>query len=119
MSWSQWSESVGDPQLAVDPNVAREVVKACTVLLGEFDSMKGDVGRLAAVTGMGTFQSGIDLARKFSEKAVGGEDSLENALRSHVHVVTEMRDFFQKCVDRYESADASNAMTLRSAEIPG
>ena len=119
MSWAQWSESVGDSQLAVDPNVAVDVVKACAVWLDELDSMKGGLDRMAAVSGMGTLQSGIDLGRKFSLKAVGGDDSLEKSLDSHIAVVTEMRDFFQKCVDRYESVDASNATTLRTAEIPG
>lgn len=119
MSWSHWGAAVGDQQLSVDLDVARGVVDACTALLGEIDSIEGDVGRLAVVAGMGTLQSGIALARKFSEKAVGGVDSLENVLRSHSETVAEMRDFFQKCIDRYESVDAVNAATYTAAQIPG
>ena len=81
--------------------------------------MKMALSDLTDVSALGTLQSGIDLGRKFSLKAVGGDDSLEKSLDSHIAVVTEMRDFFQKCVDRYESVDASNATTLRTTEIPG
>lgn len=68
---------------------------------------------------MGTLQSGIDLAKKFSEKAVGGEDSLEKSLDSHIAVVKEMRAYFQACIDRYESADVDNSDQLARHEVSG
>ncbi|OQM79048.1 hypothetical protein B0E55_04965 [Rhodococcus sp. 66b] len=73
---------------------------------------------IANVSGMGTLQSGINLAEKFSKKAKDGEDSLEKSLTSHIQVVTEMRDFFQQCVDRYGEVDDSNASALASVDTP-
>jgi hypothetical protein len=43
---------------------------------------------------------------------------LEKSLASHIQEVTEMRDFFQQCVDRYGEVDDSNASALTSAETP-
>lgn len=80
--------------------------------------MKMDLSELTDTSAMGTLQSGIDLGRKFSLKAVGGEDSLEKSLDSHIAAVREMRDFFQKCVDRYESVDAANSATFSATEMP-
>ncbi|MCJ0906530.1 hypothetical protein [Rhodococcus sp. ARC_M6] len=104
--------------LSLDPIVAQAIAAACQAWIDELQSMVEQCARLSDVRGMGTLQSGLDLARKFSLKAVGGDDSLESVLRSHIAVVTEMRDFFQKCVDRYQSVDASNATTLTTAETP-
>jgi hypothetical protein len=119
MTWSEWAENVGDPRLAVDPNVARQLTAACKTLLGEFKDMKLRLSDLTDASGMGTLESGRALADKFSKKAVGGEDSLEKSLDSHIAVVKEMRAYFQACIDRYESVDGENAATHAKFEIPG
>ncbi len=104
--------------VSVEPNVAKPIVCACNSFLGELRAIVLMCERIGDVKGMGTLKSGQDLAAKFSKKAVGGEDSLEKSLNSHIQVVTEMRDFFQQCVDRYGEVDGSNASTLASAETP-
>ena len=119
MNWSELGIGVADPSLVVDYDVALGVVAACVALIGEIDLLTGELAGIETVVGMGTLQSGLDLADKFSKKAVGGEDSLEKALKSHVQVVTEMRDFFQKCVDSYSGVDTSNAVTLAGQDLAG
>ncbi|MFE4503915.1 hypothetical protein ACFRFQ_29000 [Rhodococcus sp. NPDC056743] len=119
MTWSEWAENVGDPQLAVDPNVARQLAAACKTLLGEFKDMKLRLSDLTDASGMGSLESGRALAEKFSKKAVGGEDSLEKSLLSHIAVVKEMRAYFQACVDRYESVDVDSAGRLARHEVSG
>jgi hypothetical protein len=104
--------------LDLAPDVARDVVLACAEFLGELRAMVLMCERIGDVKGMGTLKSGQDLAAKFSKKAVGGEDSLEKSLSSHIQVITEMRDFFQQCVDRYGEVDDSNASALASVETP-
>jgi len=76
----------------VEPDVAKPIVCACNSLLDELRAMVLMCERIGDVKGMGTLKSGQDLAAKFSKKAVGGEDSLEKSLTSHIQVVTEMRD---------------------------
>jgi len=109
---------LGFDQLAIDFDSAKRVAMAFTALREELDAAMRSVSDLREVKGMGTLKSGQDLAAKFSEKAVGGEDSLEKSLTSHIQVVTEMRDFFQQCVDRYGEVDDSNASAFASVEPP-
>ncbi|KJF19540.1 MULTISPECIES: hypothetical protein [unclassified Rhodococcus (in: high G+C Gram-positive bacteria)] len=119
---SMWSALTADLEsggLSVDRDVARKLVSACRQLRDELVAMKDGLDDLAAVKGMGTLQSGIDLAKKFSEKAVGGEDSLEKTLDSHIAVVKEMRAYFQACIDRYESMDDDNANRMARHEVSG
>lgn len=104
--------------MIVEPDVAKPIVCACNSLLNELRATVLMCERIGDVKGMGTLQSGQDLAAKFSKKAVGGEDSLEKSLTSHIQVVTEIRDFFQQCVDRYGEVDDSNASALASTETP-
>ncbi|MGG7104356.1 hypothetical protein [Rhodococcus sp. 24CO] len=108
-------------ELFVDPNVAKLMVAACDAWIGELQLMVKHCERLSDVKGMGSLQSGRDLAAKFSKKARngGGEDSLEKTLDSHIAVVKEMRAYFQACIDRYESVDAENAAAHGKLEIPG
>ncbi len=105
--------------LALDFDTAARMASACKALLDELAAALRSVEVVKDAKGMGTLQSGIDLAAKFSKKAVGGEDSLEKSLNSHIQVVTEMRDFFQKCLDSYSGVDASNAVMLAGQDLPG
>ncbi|PBC38142.1 hypothetical protein CJ178_29595 [Rhodococcus sp. ACPA4] len=79
----------------------------------------GEIDSVSDVKGMGTLQSGIDLARKFSLKASGGEDSLEKSLLSHIDVLKEMEAYFQACVTRYFAVEAENMDRLARHEVSG
>ena len=112
-------QSATDLQLTLDPIVAKDILLACNAWLGELGSIRNGLTRIATVSGMGTLESGRVLAAKFSQKAVGGEDSLEKTLDSHIAVVKEMRAYFQACIDRYESVDGDNADQLARHEVSG
>ncbi|MQP31510.1 hypothetical protein GEO20_05945 [Rhodococcus erythropolis] len=105
-------------QISVDLKAAQGLVASCSELLIELWAVEREAASLQFLDAMGTLKSGQDLAAKFSKKAVGGEDSLEKSLNSHIQVVTEMRDFFQQCVDRYGEVDDSNASALASVDTP-
>lgn len=111
-------QSATDLQLTLDPIVAKDILLACNAWLGELGSIRNGLTRIATVSGMGTLESGRALADKFSKKAIGGEDSLEKSLDSHIAVVKEMRAYFQACIDRYESVDTENAAAHGRLEIP-
>lgn len=119
MTRSGWNNVTAGSQLDLAPDVARDVVFACAEFLGVLNEAHRNLLGIENVSGMGTLQSGINLAAKFSKKAVGGEDSLEKSLNSHIQVVTEMRDFFQKCLDSYNGVDASNAVMLAGQDLQG
>ncbi|MEO7079432.1 MAG: hypothetical protein ABIY38_11125, partial [Rhodococcus sp. (in: high G+C Gram-positive bacteria)] len=67
---------------------------------------------LGNVRGMGEFPSGIALAKKFSLKAVGGENNLADVLQSHIDVVMAMQTVFRKFFDATADVDDSNAAVI-------
>ncbi|WP_258957096.1 hypothetical protein [Rhodococcus globerulus] len=99
-------------------DTAKGVLSAFSSLLAELQDIRRGVLMLPEVKGMGTLESGRALADKFSKKAIGGEDSLEKSLDSHIAVVKEMRAYFQACIDRYESVDTENAAAHGRLAIP-
>ncbi len=119
MSETHTSRTPSAHSIDLDPNVAAQLAVACEGgLLAELQDMAGNLNRLTALDCFGTLQSGKDMAGKFAQKATGGADSLEKSLLSHALVITEMRDFFQQCVDRYGEVDDSNASALASVDTP-
>lgn len=117
--WSTWKGEVEAGALAVDFEVASRLRGICGAFRAELEMALRGVESVSSVKGMGTLQSGIDLARKFSLKASGGEDSLEKSLNSHIDVLKEMEDYFQACVTRYFAAEAENADRLARHEVSG
>ena len=115
--WVTWKGEVEGGAIEVDFEVARKLRGICGAFRAELEMAFGEIDSVSDVKGMGTLQSGIDLARKFSLKASGGEDSLEKSLLSHIAVVKEMRAYFQACIDRYESVDTENAAAHGRLEI--
>lgn len=117
--WSTWKSAAECGTLNVDVDASRRLARACRNYVADLESALELVDSVDVVRGMGTLQSGIDLARKFSLKASGGEDSLEKSLLSHIAVVKEMRAYFQTCIDRYESVDDDNSDQLARHEVSG
>ncbi|PVX66715.1 MULTISPECIES: hypothetical protein [Rhodococcus] len=117
--WLTWKDGIEGGAIAVDFEVARKLRDSCSALRAELEMALGEVDWVSNVKGMGTLQSGIDLARKFSLKASGGEDSLEKSLLSHIDVLNEMEAYFQECVTRYFAVEAENAGRLARHEVSG
>jgi hypothetical protein len=115
--WLAWRDGIEGGAIAVDFEVARKLRDTCGAFRVELEIALGEVDWLSKVQGMGTLQSGIDLARKFSLKASGGEDSLEKSLLSHIDVLNEMEAYFQACVTGYFAAEAENADRLARHEV--
>lgn len=70
---------------------------------------------LSKLDGLGTFPSGIALAKKFSEKASGGAYSMDQALADHIAEVQQMQTVFEKIDLMYQAADDSVAQQITSA----
>lgn len=115
--WATWKGEVEGGAISVDFEVARKLRDSCRAYRAELDVALRKVESTSNVKGMGTLQSGMDLARKFSLKASGGEDSLEKSLRSHIDVLKEMEAYFQACVTRYFAVEAENLNRLARHEI--
>ena len=117
--WVTWKGEVEGGAIEVDFEVARKLRGICGAFRAELEMAFGEIDSASDVKGMGTLQSGIYLARKFSLKASGGEDSLEKSLLSHIDVLKEMEAYFQACVTRYFAVEAENMDRLARHEVSG
>ncbi|WP_420881495.1 hypothetical protein [Rhodococcus sp. (in: high G+C Gram-positive bacteria)] len=84
---------------------------------GRLVELQQDAKGLSSIEGFGALPSGVALARKFEQKASGGEYPLDQALADHITVVEEMRSVFEKIAANYAAAEESNAQ--RFTEIGG
>ena len=110
--WNGLGTAADDGHLFLDPATARQCDKACSEYLGTLEYDKAAARELGNVEGFGAFDSGIALARKFSEKAVGGPNNLVDVLQSHIDVITAMQAVFRKFFDAAEDVDQQNATSI-------
>ncbi|WP_186629439.1 hypothetical protein [Rhodococcus sp. BP22] len=110
--WNDLATAADDGQLFLDPASAQHCDKACTEYLAILETNKDLAFKLGNVKGMGTFDSGIALARKFSLKAVDGPNNLVDVLQSHIDVVTAMQAVFRKFFDAAKDVDQQNATSI-------
>ncbi|WP_235871137.1 hypothetical protein [Rhodococcus spongiicola] len=73
---------------------------------------------LARIDGLGHLPSGIALARKFEQKASGGDYALDQALGDHIATVEQMQAVFEKIAARFGAAEQGNAQALSGID-PG
>ncbi|WP_186629098.1 hypothetical protein [Rhodococcus sp. BP22] len=110
--WSDLATAADAGQLFLEPTAARECNQACEEYLSILRVQKQKAVALGDVRGMGEFPSGIALAKKFSLKAVGGENNLADVLQSHIDVVMAMQAVFRKFFDATADVDDSNAAVI-------
>ncbi|MET4049540.1 MULTISPECIES: hypothetical protein [unclassified Rhodococcus (in: high G+C Gram-positive bacteria)] len=110
--WNSLATAADDGDLFLDPDAAQHCDKACTEYLSILETNKDLAFKLGNVKGMGTFDSGIALARKFSLKVVDGPNNLVDVLQSHIDVVTSMQAVFRKFFDAAEDVDQDNATSI-------
>jgi hypothetical protein len=115
--WSELGTRAEAGELYLEPGVAQKCAQRCAELVAELDQIKRGANGLARIDGLGHLPSGTALARKFEQKASGGEYPLDQALADHITVVEEMRSVFEKIAANYAAAEDSN--TQRFAEIGG
>ncbi|WP_186629447.1 hypothetical protein [Rhodococcus sp. BP22] len=110
--WNGLATAADEGHLFLDPTAARQCDKACSEYLWTLEKNKIDARALEKVEGFGPFDSGIALARKFSQKAVGGPNNLVDVLQSHINVVTAMQAVFRKFFVAAEDIDQQNAASI-------
>ncbi len=110
--WSDLATAADAGQLFLEPTAARECNQACEEYLSILRVQKQKAVALGDVRGMGEFPSGIALAKKFSLKAVGGENNLADVLQSHIDVVMAMQTVFRKFFDATETTDQDSGILI-------
>ncbi|SNS54268.1 hypothetical protein [Rhodococcoides kyotonense] len=110
--WQDLAVAADEGQLFLSEDVARKCDDACNQYLEKLAESTKSAHLLANVQGLGTLDSGIELARRLSEKAVGGPNNLVDTLEGHIRVVEAMQVVFRKFFDSYEDADSTTATSI-------
>ncbi|MBM4468889.1 hypothetical protein GS502_05145 [Rhodococcus hoagii] len=108
-TWGAISELVDTGDLNLEHDVAERCAQRCAELLDSLELLRTQSLDLARIDGLGYLPSGVALARKFGQKASGGEYPLDQALADHITVVEEMQSVFEKIAANYAAAEESNA----------
>lgn len=107
--WSALGARVDAGELRLEPGVAEKCAQRCAQLRAELEEIKWRSANLTRVDGFGPLPSGIALARKFEQKASGGEYPLDQALAEHIAVVEQMQSVFEKIAQNFTATEESNA----------
>ncbi|MCZ4077684.1 hypothetical protein O1W68_07005 [Rhodococcus sp. H36-A4] len=110
--WQDLAAAADDGHLYLTADAARACDVACNQYLDVLKTCKSRAYELAHVKGMGDFVSGRALARKFSLKAVGGDNNLVDVLDSHILVVESMQAVFRKFIVSTTATDVENAASI-------
>ncbi|NKS25262.1 hypothetical protein GS505_05220 [Rhodococcus hoagii] len=107
--WSSLGAQVDAGELYLEPGVAEKCAQRCAQLRAELEAISWRSKNLTRIDGLGHLPSGTALARKFEQKASGGEYPLDQALADHITVVEEMQSVFEKIAANYAATEESNA----------
>lgn len=107
--WSELGARAEEGELYLEPGVAQKCAQRCAELGAELDRIRRGAASLGRIDGLSHLPSGTALARKFEQKASGGEYPLDQALADHITVVEEMQSVFEKIAANYATAEESNA----------
>ena len=112
--WQALAVAADQGQLYLNPEAARACSAACDDYIHKLLDHQRKARVLANTSGWGDFNSGKELQRIFSKKAVGGANNMLDVLQSHIDVVEEMKVVFGKFFAATEAADDANASDLQS-----
>ncbi|WP_072804080.1 hypothetical protein [Rhodococcoides yunnanense] len=114
--WQSLGVAADRGQLTLNAEAAGACSRACTTFIDKLKEHQAKAADLANVEGLGSFESGKDLRRIFSEKAVGGPNNLFDVLQSHIDVVERMKAVFDKLFAATTEQDEMNAVDLGQRE---
>ncbi|MGB2951714.1 MAG: hypothetical protein WBB99_22770, partial [Rhodococcus sp. (in: high G+C Gram-positive bacteria)] len=79
--WQALAVAADQGQLYLNPAAAQACSAACDEYILKLENHQREARVLANTSGWGDFDSGKELARIFSEKAVGGDDNMVDVLQ--------------------------------------
>ncbi|MBY6685256.1 hypothetical protein HQ305_21625 [Rhodococcus sp. BP-149] len=95
---------------------SKDAAERCAAACRDFSDGISDVAKFIHSSnhggGFGTLPSGLALARKYSELAVGGPGSLSTLLQAHIAIASSLADTFTEMGRNYESIDSEAAQSI-------
>ncbi|WP_027504765.1 hypothetical protein [Rhodococcus sp. UNC23MFCrub1.1] len=99
-------------RLQISDEAARRCAAACSAFAEGIIPIRESLQAQRHGGGFGTLPSGLALARKYSELAVGGPGSLSTLLQAHIAIASSLADTFTEMGRNYESTDSEAAQRI-------
>lgn len=112
--WGSLAVAADEGHLYLNPAAAEACSAACDAYIVKLLDHQNKAKELARVKGWGDFDSGRQLQKIFSEKAVGGDNNMVDVLQSHIDVVEEMKVVFSKFFSVTQAIDEANAAHVQA-----
>lgn len=111
---TQWINSqVGAGKLALNPEAAESAAKRCEDEIRELARLQRNAQALRTVKGLGAYEDGQQLARRFQDKATDGNAGILNLIRDMQDELKKQADAFRAAAKDYRATDEQNADDLR------
>lgn len=113
--WKTLKSQAESGELRMDEQVGSALKAQADQLITRLDLMLVRANQLQHVTGFGTLASAVALQKKFSEKALGADDSAVKRLQESIDIVRLMRDTYELAIRKIGETDQSIATDLGNA----
>jgi hypothetical protein len=111
--WSQLKDAAGGGQLRMEPNVAEQAAKRCEDMIETLDKRYQSAGQLSKSGQMGECLIGGALAQKFSDKAVGPENSFQSVITQHQAILKDMAQTYRQAAKSFAAQEQANVEALQ------
>ncbi|TDC90415.1 hypothetical protein E1161_19085 [Saccharopolyspora aridisoli] len=111
---TQWINSqVGAGKLALNPEAAENAAKHCEEEVRELAKLLRNAAALRTVKGLGDYEDGQQLAKRFQDKATDPDSGILKLIRDMQDELTKQAEAFRAAAKDYRAVDEQNADDLR------
>ncbi|MEU4416152.1 hypothetical protein [Nocardia salmonicida] len=110
--WSQLLTKADAGELALDPEVGRDLDRVCDDHISRLEEVFLSVERVGRISGFGTFESSAALEKKFSLTASGGDRALDTVLRQHIEAVQTAKEVVAKAIANFVAQDEATGAAI-------
>lgn len=110
--WQNLKTQAENGELVMAADIAAKLAARCDTFIGQLDIAVEQAGNLQYISGFGGLRSAQALARKFSKKAVGDEDSAVNRLNQSIEIVKLMKQTFELAGKQISETDQQTSQAL-------
>lgn len=110
--WNQLLTQANAGELALDPEVGRDLDRVCDDHITRLEEVYLSVERVGRLSGFGSFNSSTILEKKFSLTASGSDRALDTVLRQHIETVQTAKEVVAKAVSNFVAQDVATGAKI-------
>ncbi|MET8872277.1 hypothetical protein [Nocardia sp. NPDC004604] len=107
--WTRLLDSANAGELLLDPEVGKDLDKVCDDQIDRLNTVLERIDFISNITGLGTFNSGKILEKKFSETASSTNRSLDTVVQQHIESVKTAKEVVAKAIANFVAQDQHRA----------